>query len=56
MTSALIAKYWDLATPSSSSTLELQCKQALVGVQINKELSDLMAKPLRSHQQVMELS
>ncbi len=34
----------------------MQNKLWLKRVQINKELSDLIAKPLRSHQQVMELS
>jgi hypothetical protein len=34
----------------------MQNKLWMKRVQINKELSDFMAKPLRSHQQVMELS
>ena len=34
----------------------MQNKLWVKRVQINKELSDLIAKPLRSHQQVMELS
>jgi hypothetical protein len=34
----------------------MQNKLWMQKVQINKELSDLIAKPLRSHQQVMELS
>ena len=34
----------------------MQNKLWMKWVQINKEFSDLIAKPLRSHQQVMELS
>ncbi len=34
----------------------MQNKLWMKRVQINKELSNLIAKPLRSHQQVMELS